>query len=83
MAVKRKKVFIIYDPLKYTADDVLKSLHEEGFKHYYKLCSDDDVAGNISQYLLDAHEVWTFGDVDRAYEVRLARELGCDLWIMG
>ena len=83
MAVKRKKVFIIYDPIKYTSKDILKSLHEEGFKHHYKLSSDVDVEHRLTDYLLDSDEVWTFGDVERTYEVRLARELGCDLWIMG
>jgi hypothetical protein len=83
MAVKRKKIFVIFDEFKYTKKAILDSLQEEGFKHYYKMFDESDVVGHLTDYLMDSDEVWLFGEVDGLHETKLAKSLGCDLWRMG
>lgn len=79
MAIKR--VLIIYDPERYTKQMILEDLREENFSYSFKFFNDvaEEVIGG---YVVDADEVWTFGDVDPLPVFKFAKQEGKDIWEM-
>ena len=75
------KVLIAYDE-KYTKQHIINDLVAEGFHHEYMFAVDLNIDG-IRSALLEADEIWTFGNCTQQVVVGLAKEYGVDTWQMG
>ncbi len=76
-----KKVFILYDSEKYSKKMIMDDLFEEKFPYSFKFYSDlrDEL---VSLYVMEADEVWVFGEVEELPAFKLAMQEGKDLWHM-
>lgn len=77
-------VYVIADIRKFTKDDIVRNIQEEGYKHNFFFgntlsAKAEDIAPNMTK----ADEVWCFGDVEGLYEYGYAKSVGKDIWRMG
>lgn len=70
-----KKVYIVNAP-DYPIMKIKKELEEEGYPYNFHFNRNAD-------YLLDADEVWLFGDYSNESEYLTAKEKGMSIWVMG
>lgn len=73
--------FIVYDKSKYSKEDIVEELKEEGFRHnfyFFKEDMDLDV-----RELSKADELWQFGECVGEPILNYAREMGKEIWRMG
>jgi len=82
MGVERRKVFIIFNGDKYTKELILEELENEQFVHQFKLACDLE-SMEYKDYINDADEVWTFGDVSNYIQYVYAVSEGKEIWEMG
>lgn len=76
-----KKVFIVYDTEKYSKKMIMDDLYGERFPYSFKFHTDvtDELVG---VYVMEADEVWTFGEVSDLPTFKLAIQEGKDIWYM-
>lgn len=74
-------VVIIVDVMRFTKEDVVKDIREEGYQHNFMFANFNaiDVVENA---LKNADEVWVWGDCKDLKYLKLAKEMGCDIWQM-
>lgn len=76
-----RNVVIIFEALRFTKDDIVKDIQEEGYKHNFFFANCDDVVkSKVALELAD--EVWIFGDCKDIVYFKQAKELGKDIWVM-
>lgn len=59
----------------YTEDRVRKEIKEEGYTFAFYF-------GSYHEMIIEADEVWTFGDCSDLNEYKFAVARGCELWDM-
>lgn len=77
-----KNVYVIYDPQKYSKNDIVKDIQEECYKHNFFFGNDVINLDLIKSHLTTADEVWCFGKCENILDYKIAKEMGCDLWQM-
>lgn len=70
-----KKIYII-NGKDYPIETVRQELHDEEFPYNFHF-------GRLAAQLIEADEVWTFGDVINEKDYVTAIELGKSIWVMG
>lgn len=76
-----RKIYVIIDLNKYSKDDVVKDIKEEGYKHDFYFGNVDKNSFSAS-CLEEADEVWCFGNCEGINDYLMAKMLGKDIWVM-
>lgn len=74
-------VIVIFDKSKYSKEDIVEELKQEGFRHnfyFYRGEYDMDV-----KILSQADEVWQFGECVGEPLIHYAKGMGKEIWRMG
>ena len=83
MSEAPKNVTVIIDPAKYSKEDVIRDIEEEGYNYNFFFAN---YAGDITQakYAIQyaSDEVWTWGDCSDQLFYIFAKDVGADLWNM-
>lgn len=77
-----RRIFVIFDSEKYTKEDIVKDIKEEGYTHFFYFSSVNRNQAMESSYMRSSDEVWFFGDCRNEPDYKLARHLGKDCWQM-
>lgn len=76
-----KSVVVIIDTGRFTKDEVVKDIKEEGYAYNFFFANFHEVAK--AKYAIEhADEVWTWGDCTEQLFYKFAREVGADIWTM-
>jgi hypothetical protein len=67
--------------MRFTKEDVIKDIKEEGYKHQFFFANFND-ATKARVALADSDEVWCFGDCQDIVYYKIAKERGSDIWQM-
>lgn len=78
-----KRVFLIFDPFRFTKDQIAESLSEEGYEYLFITEPPYFTDEETKQVIKECHEVWLFGNCIGLKSFQLARELNADFWQMG
>lgn len=74
-------VVVIIDTDRFTKDDVVKDIKEEGYRHNFFFANFHEV--EKAKFAIEhAEEVWTWGDCSDQLYYKYAREVGSDIWDM-
>jgi len=76
------KVYIIYNDSKFSKDNIIYDIKQEGYKHFFFFPKDREKEFNL-EFLKSSKEVWVFGECEDMPDYKLAVELGLDIWRMG
>lgn len=74
-------VYVVIDENKFTKEDVVKDLKEEGYKHNF-IFSTDILVNDVVKYMNQCHEIWLFGNCKEMYENMVAEESRFSIWQM-
>ena len=77
----KNKVYVIYNPFGITQEEIMQIFLEEGYTHNFHFGNLAECVSSM-EYLIDANEVWTFGNCDYIEDYKMAVRLGCDIWRM-
>lgn len=75
----KRKVYIMYNPDKFTKEFIVSELKSEGYTYKFLFCD----GTNVLEYLKYTDEVWTWGDVSHNPNFNLAISMNKDIWEMG
>jgi len=76
-----RKVLIINDK-KYSKSMIEEDMISEGFNHKFKFANDIVMASELEEFISEADEVWTFGDVSDSYAFIVCDREGKEIWKM-
>lgn len=80
--VNETKVYVIINYDKYTLEEVILDIKEEGYKHLFYFAKPLPSLIRL-EYLEASDEIWCFGDCTDISDYKMAVEEGKEIWIMG
>lgn len=81
MDVTPKNVVVIMDTERFSKEDVVRDMQEEGYPYNFFFANFSEI--KPTKYAIEnADEVWTWGDCTDLHYYKYAREVGSDLWCM-
>lgn len=78
-----KNVFIIYNPVEFTKNQIIVDLKEEGYSHNFCFSKIEFDRKYLESNLKIADEVWCFGFCEKLLDYSVAKRKGLDIWQMG
>lgn len=77
-----KNILVIVDALRFTKDQIVREIKDEGYKHNFLFANFNDFK-EVEKLISSVDEVWTWGNVEDNAFYKMSKKIGADIWTMG